>query len=206
MQTVHVTANFIFSQACTMAHLQELALSNFVGLTQVAVDKLAAQQLKQTSGGTGRKGSAGVGDLPYAKLRTVIVNKLQNNPDINEVFATPSGMEFEFAHMPDPMDMGTAGQNKSKRQSGPRATSAVGAMVGAYVVVKQGVKCTPETDPGKHAIWQHVWACDSFEQYFATAPAKGVTKTGRVITARSEMQWAVKSGWVKPVAAEQAAQ
>lgn len=202
MQIVKISAPFISTAACTQPMLFELAQHAFVGYSLAAVEKLAAEQLKGASKGNGRAGrgaSAGVGDLPMGKLRTCVVNKLDNNPDVAEAFKSGE-MEFEFNCLAD-LDMGTAGANKSKRQSGPRATSAVGTMAGAYTVVKQGVKCTPETDAGKYEIWQHVWACNSFEEYFAKAPAKAVTKTGRVITARSEMLWAIKSNWVKATVA-----
>jgi hypothetical protein len=201
MQIITVSANFIFSNNCTLAHLQELAASPFVGYSQDAVEKLAKQQLSKASGGKGGK-SAGIGDLPYGKLRTCIVNKLENNPDIADAFKAGQ-MEFEFMHLPD-LDMGTAGANKAKRQSnGPRATGAGGKgnLTGAYTVgpKKCGLKATPDTDAGKHSIWQHVFTCSSFEEFFSKAPAKAVTKTGRVITAYSEINWAIKSGWIAPV-------
>lgn len=202
MQIVKISAPFVFSAACTLPMLMELAQHAFVGYSQDAAEKLAAAKLKGAAVGNDRIGkgsSAGVGDLEAPKLRTCIVNKLQDSPDVGDAFKS-GDMEFEFNCLAD-LDMGTAGANKAKRATSQRTASAVGTMVGAYAVVKAGVKCTVETDPGKWAIWQHVWACGSFEEFFATAPAKGVTKTGRVITARSEIQWAMKSGWIKPVAA-----
>lgn len=208
MQTITITSDFIFSNACTKEMLFELATSPFCSYSQQAAEKLYGQALKQGSTATNRKSQAS-GDLPGAKLRTCIVNKLQNNGDIAESFKA-GAFQFEMQHLADEQpqaepepDINAAGTNKQRRaSSGPRQT-ATGPLQGAYEVVKKGVKCTEETDAGKWEIWQHVWNCTSFEQYFAQAPAKGVTKTGRVITARSEMQWAVKSGWIKPVAAEQ---
>jgi len=202
MQIVKISSAFIFSAACTKEMLFELAQHAFVGYSLEATEKLASQQLSKSSGGKGGK-SAGVGDLPMGKLRTCVVNKLDNNPDVADVFKSGE-MEFEFNCMPD-LDMGTAGANKSKRQqSGPRATASKGTMTGAYTTgpKKCGLKATAETDEGKHSIWQHVFACSTFEEYFQKAPAKAVTKTGRVITAYSEMQWAIKSGWIAPVAAQ----
>lgn len=201
MQVIQVTANAIFSAAFTVPMVMELAVSPFVGYTQDAAEKLAAQQLAKGSAKRGAKSTAS-GDLPAAKLRTCIVNKLQNNPDINATFAEANGFAFEFNCLED-LDMGNAGANKAKRNTGAgsnnRATKQ--DLAGAYVVLKQGVKCTAETDAGKWEIWQHVWACNSFEEFFSKAPAKAVTKTQRVITARSEILWAIKSGWIKAATA-----
>jgi hypothetical protein len=202
MQIVKISSSFIFSAACTQPMLFELAQHAFVGYSLAAVEKLAAEQLKGASKGNGRTGkgaSNGIGDLPMGKLRTCVVNKLDNNPDVADVFKSGE-MEFEFNCLAD-LDMGTAGSNKTKRSTGPRTASAVGALVGDYVIVKQGVKCNPESDPGKYEIWMHVWNSSTFEQFFNSCPAKAVTKTGRVITARSEILWAIKSGWIKPVVA-----
>lgn len=199
MQVRTVTASFIFSKDCTYEMLQELALhKDFGAMSQDAVSKLAKQVLKKGSNGTGAKQAAS-GDLPNAKLRTVLVQKLQDSPTQGEVFKA-GNMQFEFAHLQDP-DIGKAGANKQQKARQPS-----GKLSGAYVVVKQGVKCTADSDPGKDAIWQHVWSSKTFEEYFEKAPKKGVTKTGRVITATSEILWAVKSKWIKPVVAEQDAQ
>jgi hypothetical protein len=185
--------------------LMELAQHAFVGYSAEAAEKLAAQQLKGGTRGNGRTGkgaSEGVADLQAPKLRNCVVNKLQDSADVGDTFKTGS-MEFEFNCLED-LDMGTAGANKTKRASKPRAASAVGEMTGNYTIVKRtGLKASAETDSGKWEIWQHVWACNSFEEFFAKAPAKGTTKTGRIITARSEIKWAMLSGWIKPtVAAE----
>lgn len=197
MRVITISQDFIFSQACTDAMLFEIAThKDFGGMTQAAANKLAEQQLNKASGGKGGK-SNGVGDLPLAKLRTVLVNKLQNNPDIAQVFKE-GNLQFEMQHLQEET-MASAGANK---QRGTRAPSR--KLQGEYVVVrKDGLKCTAETDPGKWDIWQHVWECNNFEQYFAKAPKKSVTRTGRVITASSEMLWAVKCGWVKPTNTEQ---
>ena len=191
MRVITISQDFIFSQACTEAMLFEIAThKDFGGLSQVAADKLAKQHLSKPSGGKGGK-SNGVGDLPLAKLRTVLVNKLQNNPDIAQVFKE-GNLQFEMQHLQEET-MASAGANKQRATRQPSSK-----LTGDYVVAKKGLKCTAETDPGKWAIWQHVWECNNFEQYFAKAPKKGVTRTGRVITASSEMLWAVKSGWVVP--------
>lgn len=200
MQVITVTSDFIFSNACTYEMLVELAThKDFVGMSKEAVEKLAKQQLKNGSERKGSKSHAS-GDMPYAKLRTIVVQKLQDSPEQGEVFKA-GNMQFEFTCLPD-LDMGTAGQNKAKRQaSGGKAT--VSELKGAYVVLKKGVKCSEETDPGKWAIWKHVWECSSFEEFFSKAPKKAVTRTNRVITPSSEIRWAIKSKWIQPVAAQQ---
>lgn len=202
MQTVQVTASAIFSAAFTVPMVMELAVSPFVGYTQAAAEKLASEQLAKGSAKRGNRSTAS-GDLPAAKLRTCIVNKLQNNPDIADTFAEANGFAFEFNCLADEQDMSKAGANKAKRNTGAGSSKgATGDLTGAYVVKKQGVKCSAETDAGKWEIWQHVWACQSFEEFFAKCPAKGVTsKTNRVITARSEILWALKSKWIEKVAA-----
>jgi hypothetical protein len=197
MQVITVTASFIFSNDCNLDMLTEIAThKDYLAMSNEAVAKLAAQQLKGASKGNGRTGryaSSGVGDLDYAKLRTIIVNKLQDSPDQGDAFKT-GAMQFEMHCLPDiEPDINAAGANK---QGATRKQSST--LAGPYTVVKQGVKCTADSDPDKFEIWQHVWTCHSFEEYFAKAPKKGVTKTGRIITASSEMRWAVKCGWIKP--------
>lgn len=194
MQMVNITASTIFNAvAVTQEMLYELAASPFVGYSQDAIGKLATQKLA--------KGSKHMQDLPMAKLRTCVVQRLQDNNDINVAFKAGTFV-FEFNCLQEP-DINQAGTNKQRRASGGKRQQA-GAYTGAYVVAnRNGLKCTAETDPGKWAIWQHVWACNSFEEFFAKAPQKSVTKTQRVITAYSEINWAVKSGWIKPVAAQQ---
>lgn len=203
MQVRTITSDFIFSNECTLEMLTEIAVhKDFCAMSQDAVTKLASQQLKNGSARKGNKSHAS-GDMPFAKLRTVIVQKLQDSPEQGEVFKA-GNLQFEFACLADEQqepDINAAGKNKAKSSTGPRATSS--DLKGAYTVEKKGVKCSEETDPGKWAIWQHVWSCSSFEEYFAKAPKKQVTRTGRVITATSEIRWAIKSKWIKPVAAQQ---
>lgn len=194
MQVKTVTSDFLFSNDCTLEMLTEIAThKDFCAMSQEAVTKLASQQLKNGSQKKGSKSHAS-GDMPYAKLRTVIVQKLQDSPAQGDVFKAGQ-MQFEFVCLPD-MDINSAGKNKAK-SSGTKATST--ELKGAYTVEKKGLKASEETDPGKWAIWQHIWTCTSFEEYFAKAPKKAVTRTNRVITASSEIRWALKSKWIKPV-------
>lgn len=192
MQVITVTSGFIFSNECTFDMLKEIAThKDFAGMSDKAVEQLAKQQLNKASGGKGGK-SNGVGDLQYAKLRTVLVNKLQDSQEQGAVFKEGK-MQFEFTCLPD-LDIGKAGANKQQKTK-----SNAPAQKGEYVVTGKGKgKCTEDTDAGKWAIWQHIWNSTSFEEYYSKAPKKGVTKTGRVITAASEMGWAIKSGWVAP--------
>lgn len=204
MQIRKITyADFFNATVVTTEMVAELAKA--LGLTDAAVQKLLTQKLAKASG-NGRAKSSGVGDLPDGKLRTVVLNKLQSANDIVTEFSHGNSFEWEFTCLPDVApepDINAAGQNTAKRQrtGGARPN---GKLQGGYIVVrKDGLRCTQESDPEKFALWQHVWNCNTFEQYFKEAPAKAVTRTGRIITASSEMLWAIKCGWVKPVGAEQ---
>lgn len=200
MQIRKITQQDLFNTE-VLSHDMVVELCLAIGMTQGAIDKLSKQPLNKASG-TGRRGSAGVADLPDGKLRTMLGTKLQNANDLVSNFGQGASFEFEFKCLPDiapEPDINAAGQNTTKRTT--RAAGQPTTLTGAYVVVrKDGLKCTPESDPEKFALWQHVWNSGTFEQYFATAPKKAVTRTGRIITAASEMQWAIKSGWVKPAA------
>lgn len=203
MQVIKITSAAFLTEAVTCEQVVQIALA--LGLSQVYCDKMLSQSLSGASkgnGGKGKGGSSGVGNLSCAKLRTIVMKKLQEPNDLVTDFASANGsFDFEFTgpSFPDlapEQDINAAGKNK-RGTGAPRASK----LTGAYTVVKQGLKCTAEQDAEKFALWQHVWNCNSFEQYFAVAPTKAITKTGRIITAASEMAWAVKSGWVKPVVA-----
>lgn len=198
MQIVTVTKSALFSEAFTIAMLTELG-SRYLGMSDEAIAKTAAATLA--------KPSKDMINLSYAKLRTVLATKLGNSPDYDATFKEGK-LELEFDCLPD-LDIGKAGANKRTRKTAGDATAKrtpVGRTprTGAYKVAKRSGSM--EADAGKWEIWQHVWACSSFEEYFAKSPAKGVTKTGRVITAASEMGWAIKSGWIVPEVAEQPAE
>ena len=186
MQKLNITKSFILSAECTLEILREVALK-CLHCTDAAINKLAGQPLKGAS--------KDVEKLDHPKLRTVILTKFGNdNCEYGAKFA--SGELFvSIDHLPDlELDMGKAGEN-TKKTSAKRASK----LAGAYVVVKAR---DMSGDEGKQAIWKFVWECSTFEDFFAKAPGKSVTsKTGRLITASSEIQWAVKSGWIKPVAA-----
>lgn len=193
MQIVKVTQAAIFSEAVTLPMLAELA--ELVGMSM--------EQFTSARDGKLSKASKGMDKLTFGKLRTIVAKKLHDSTDFGATFAEGS-LEVEFAclaDLPEP-DINNAGKNKSTATGQrSRATGGKAALKGAYVVVKNGLKCNAEKDPEKFAMWQHVWNCTSFEEFFKVAPAKAVTATGRIITASSEIQWAVKSGWIKPVAA-----
>lgn len=184
MRTINVTRNYIFSETCTAEILAEIA-TRYCGYSQAAMQQLAEQQLAKGSAKRGNKSNAS-GALPQAKLRTCVVQKLQDSTDYGATF---NSNELQ-------LDIYCLAEQAAPKQQ--RTTKQ--ALAGPYVVVtKERCKCTAETDAGKYEIWQHVWQCNTFEQYFAQAPKKAVTKTGRVITAASEINWAVARGWVKPV-------
>lgn len=92
------------------------------------------------------------------------------------------------------MDIGKAGAN-NKRKSGVRT----GKHSGAYEIVKV-VKATND-EAKEAALRQHIWTSATVEEYYKKADAKYVSKTGRVVTATDELNWAFKNGWIKPVQA-----
>jgi len=195
-------SDFFNTAIVTPEMVVELALS--LGLSDAYVEKMRKQPLAKASGGKGGRGN-GAADCPDAKLRTAILKKLQEPNDIVTGFANGASFEFEFHCFPDEQpdpDISSAGANNARKARAPRQGGTGGAQKGAYKVAKKGLKCTEEQDPEKFKLWQFVWNCHSFEEYYAKAPAKAITRTGRIITAASEMGWAIKSGWVVPVAAE----
>lgn len=212
MQVRKITAANLFTSEVTGTMVKQLAAA--LGKSAEYIEKMCKQTLKGATQGRGTR-SSGVGELECAKLRTIVAKLLQEPNDIVSDFGAPgSSFDFEFtgpefpdeapAADPEP-DMSKAGANKrgtGTRASSGRVRTAHGVVQqGKYVVVKQGVKCNEQNDPDKFEIWKHVWASTSFEEYYKNAPAKGVTRTGRIITAASEMGWAIKCGWIKPVAA-----
>lgn len=198
-------SDFFNASVVTPAMVQQLALG--LGMSQAAIDKLAKQQLAKASGGRGGR-TNGAGDCPDAKLRTVVLNKLQHENDLVSNFTHGVVFEYEFNgpdfpdETPEP-DINAAGQNNARKQRAPKQGGNGAVQQGAYRVVKtNGLKCTAESDPEKFALWQILFSCNTFEEYYAKAPKKAVTRTQRIITAASEMGWALKSGWVVPVSNE----
>lgn len=195
-------ADFFNATVVTPEMVRQLAAG--LGMSQDAIEKLANQKLSKASGGKGGR-TNGAADCPDAKLRTVVLNKLQNTNDLVSNFSHGVSFEYEFHgeafpdETPEP-DINAAGANKqrARKATGTKATGVSAVQKGAYTVAKQGLKCTAEQDPEKFALWQHVWNSKTFEEYYANAPKKAVTRTGRIITAASEMAWAIKSGWVVP--------
>lgn len=209
MRIIPVSYNDFF-HATVVTPEMVVQLAKGLGLSDDYVAKMQAQDLKKASGGKGGR-SNGAGDCVDAKLRTIVLKKLQEPNDLVTGFAAGTSFEFEFNgpsfpdEQPEP-DISSAGANNARKQRASAKPGNVNGVVqkGNYRVVKQGLKCTAEQDPEKYALWQHVWNSGSFEAFYANAPKKAVTRTGRIITAASEMAWAIKSGWVVP--AEQAAE
>lgn len=197
MQEVTITRAAITSEAFTLDMLREIAIK-MLGKTADWVDTMAAGKLS--------KPSKAYANLSYNKLRTTLDKLLTDSPaeEYGELYANGE-LTWEFECLPD-LDISNAGKNtkrerkaKAEGESKPRANK----LVGAYEVAKRPNSPTVTgKDAGKWEIWEHVWSCTSFEEFFAKAPKKAVTATGRVITPSSEMGWAVKCGWIKPVAAE----
>ena len=186
MQVVIVSRELLFSPACTEAMLDELATVH-LGMSAEALGKIKASPLA--------KGSKDVSKLPTAKLRTILVQKFSQH----EVH----GADFNAGRLRLPLEcLATPEQPKQAQQQqraagGAKQAKAGGrpprdTLKGEYWVAKT----RNPNDPGKDPIWDQMWANTTFEDYFAKAPAKGVTKTGRVITSWSEMLYAVKCGWI----------
>lgn len=204
MQVRLITKDFIQSAACTVEILKEIAVK--LGYTQAAADKMATQPLKtrdaaKANGTTGTKpGSSHAADLPGAKLRTILLHKFAANDCEYGCDFAKGELTMEIHCLPD-LDIGKAGSaNKKAGATGPRR----GKLTGEYKVVK----CTKPNGPtnggdaGMWEIWKHIWECTSFEEYFAKCPAKGVKSGGKgsVISASSEMNYAIKCGFIVPVA------
>lgn len=72
-------------------------------------------------------------------------------------------------------------------------------LTGAYHVAKRpGTKSTEASDPAKWEIWQHIWGCRTFEEFYKNAPEKASRSSGKPITRQSELNWALKQGWIVP--------
>ena len=192
MQIVTVTKSSLFSEFFTLEMLAELAVK-YLAMTTEAVEKLAAAKLA--------KPSKDLANLSYGKLRTVCATKLGNSPDYGETF-NAGQLQLDFECLPD-LDMGKAGANTKRAASTGKKTAAhVGAVpkTGKYRIVRRPTSGSVNgAHPGKWEIWQHIWECTSFEEYFAKAPAKAVKSEKTIITACSQMRWALKMGWVEIV-------
>lgn len=180
MQTITINEAFINSNECTFEMLLEVATHKDYGAISLQdFEKLAAKP-------NGKKDT-----LPNSMLRKELIKILKHAETQSAAF-NEGNMQFEMQHLPDPL--AALATNKA---SGRKETVA---LKGAYKVVNcNALKCTEATDPGKFSIWKHVWACNTFEQYFAVAPKKATTNTGRLITASSEIRWAVQRGWIAMV-------
>jgi hypothetical protein len=188
MQIVLTTKAAIFSAAFTCAMLKEVA-TTYLGYSAEAAEELATKPAS--------KPSKDLAKLDCQKLRTIIVQKLEQSPDYGDAFKTGC-LELEYTCLAD-LDMGNAGAN-SRRSGGGRKAMG-GELKGAYVVVKRGAKCTADSDLQKSLLWDIIWNSATFEQVFAKAAPKYITRTGRIITPNSELRWALKQGWIVPVAA-----
>lgn len=192
MQAIIITRNDILSETVTLDMLREICVK-YLEMSNEAVDQTAAQKLN--------KPSKTMANLSYAKLRTIVDKKLHDSPDdiYGELYRTGQ-LELEFDCLPD-LDIGNAGKNtKRERKSADGKTSAPRSKFsGTYTIVKRH---DAKNDPAKDtALRQHIWTSATVEEYMSKADAKYVSATGRVISARDEINWAFKSGWIKPVAA-----
>jgi hypothetical protein len=79
----------------------------------------------------------------------------------------------------------------------PRAIPEI--LVGQYtVLIKNRLKANAESDPNKWKIWEAIWQCKSFEELQVRCPHPiNTSSTGRRITWRTEVRWALKQGWIR---------
>jgi hypothetical protein len=72
---------------------------------------------------------------------------------------------------------------------------------GGYIVlIKNRLQANDESDPNKWKLWKLIWECSSFEQLDRKAPEVVETsRTGRRITWRTEVRWALRQGWIKKI-------
>lgn len=73
---------------------------------------------------------------------------------------------------------------------------------GSYTIDPRGTRfADPATDSGRWEIWQHIWACRNFADYFAKAPRSATKNTrsgSHPITRESEMAYALALRYVLP--------
>lgn len=200
-----VTKTRILSTDFTMPMLRELAV-RYLGMSDEAVTQTANAKLS--------KGSQDLKNLSYAKLRTVILTKMDNGfAKANPTWEADGVVELDFECLnpqpeqePTPEQEPAFGANKgakaTKEPKGKKEPAFKGAVPrkGKYKVAnKPASPSVTGNDAEKWKIWQHVWDCTSFEEYFAKAPAKGQKATGSMISASGEMSYALKMGWIVPV-------
>lgn len=180
-KTITVTRDTILTADVTRAMLIELATRQCGYAGNIAAE-LADKTLS--------KPSALLKKLDCQKLRTVLIQKLEQVAGFNEGKFT-----FAFTCLkadPDDMDIGKAGANNG----GSRKTSS--KLTGEYHVARRTTnESSNGGDAGKWEIWEHIWNCTTFEEFFAKAPAKAQKKSGTIITPASEMNYAIRSGMIK---------
>jgi len=183
-QTMRVTRDSLLSEALAAAQLAEL----------LAMLGYNENQTKRIMGESLRNASRGTEHLSHNKARTTACKKLEEHKEWAAKF-TAGELDLLFTTLPDP----------EPSASTARAAKHRSKLSGPYHVVKQpNSPSVTGGDAGKWEIWQHVWECSSFEDYFAKAPVKAATSsTGRLITPAMEIRWALKCGWIKEGTKEQ---
>lgn len=188
MQEITITRSAITSEAFTLDMLREISIK-MLGKTEDWVTKMAEGKLS--------KPSKAYADLSYNKLRTTLDKLLTDSPadEYGELYAKGE-LTWEFECLPD-LDIGRAGANtkRERKTSTGEKKPRAGGKAGAYVIVK---RVNASNDPAKDAaLRQHIWTSATVEEYMAKADPKYVSATGRVVTARDEINWAFKCGWIK---------
>lgn len=163
-----------YTNDCSAADL--LCIAAFLGMT---AKQVAAHQKKDN-------------------LRSAVGTKLAAH-------LSSTGVDFvELENLPSDLareqqaeqDIGNAGKNN---KAGRRATTK---WHGAYEVVKDGRRAGSTDEDSE--IFNALYTCSSFEEFFAKAPAKEVLRgkkhENRVNTANASVGYAVKNGWIKPLA------
>jgi hypothetical protein len=66
------------------------------------------------------------------------------------------------------------------------------------VLIKNRLKANAENDPNKWTIWEAIWNSETFDELQARCPNPVNTcSTGRRITWRTEVRWALRQGWIR---------
>lgn len=194
MQIVNVTNDLLLNPACSADMLREL-LTTTLGYSDEAAEKIMAQTLSKAGGV--------MKTLAHNQARTVIMKKLQDHPELGESY-TSGKLRVQFQCLATPEEPKTA-QQQEKKSGAPRS-STTGSLRGAYWVKKQ----RNIDDAGQKEVYDALWSCRSFEEFYAKAPAKSVTRTGRAVTSVNVMGYAIKMGWIvageKPQEQEQQAE
>jgi hypothetical protein len=81
------------------------------------------------------------------------------------------------------------------------AASSIVLEGGYTVLIRNRLQANEQTNLAKWALWPIIWDCSSLEELARRASNPiNTSKTGRCITWRTEVRWALKQGAIRNVA------